>query len=344
MKLKKWLCFGAVIMMANSLPAGITLQGAGASFPYPLYSKMFDVYYKVYKVKVNYQSIGSGAGISQIRAKTVDFGASDAFLSDEEMEKFSDPVVHIPITAGAVAIVYNLPENPELKLCPSLIADIFLGKIKKWNEPRIKKHNPEVDLPDMDITVVHRSDGSGTTFIFTDYLSKVNKEWREKVGRGKSVKWLCGLGAKGNEGVAGLVKRIPGAIGYVELAYAVKNKMSYASIKNKAGNFIKPSPESVKLAAEIELPEDMRVSLTNTPAENGYPISGFTWIIVYRDLSKGGLNKEKAKALVNLLWWMTHEGQKYCLPLLYAPLSKKAQERAEKIIKSITDKGEKLLE
>ncbi len=332
------------LISGSNLFARVELLGAGATFPYPLYSKMFDVYYKAYGVKVNYQSIGSGGGIRQIRERTVDFGASDAFLSDEEMKKFSSPIVHIPITAGAVVLTYNIPGNPELKLTPEIIVDIFLGKIKKWNDEKIKRINPDINLPDFDIVVVHRSDGSGTTFIFTDYLSKVSKEWKQKVGRGKSINWPLGLGGKGNEGVSALVRQIPGAIGYVELAYAIQNKMPYAIIKNKSGNFIKPSPESVSLAADIDLPDDMRISLTDTEAEFGYPISGFTWIIVYKDLSKAGISYEKAKELVKLLWWMTHEGQKYCKPLHYAPLSKKTLKKTEKVIKSIVYKGKKLLE
>ena len=326
------------------VPAAQTqeLLGAGATFPYPLYSKMFDVYHKVSGVKVNYQAIGSGGGIRQIRNKTVDFGASDAFLSEDVMRKFSHPVVHIPTCAGAVVITYNLPGNPQIKLTPDILSNIFLGRIKKWNDPRIKKINSRITLPNMNIVVVHRSDGSGTTFVFSDYLSKVNPEWREKVGRGKSLNWPVGLGAKGNPGVAGLVKQIPGSIGYVELVYTLQNKMPCALLRNKKGNFIKPAIKSVSLAANVKLPDDMRVSLTDTDAEFGYPISGFTWIIVYKDLSSGGLSYEKAEAVVNLLWWMVHNGQKYAEPLHYAPLSEKARVKAEKIIKSLTYKGQVL--
>lgn len=330
------------VLLLNSAGA-IELTGAGATFPYPLYSKMFNEYYKQFGVKINYQAIGSGGGIRQIRAKTVDFGASDAFLSDEEMGKFSHPVVHIPICAGAVVITYNLPHNPKLKLTPEIISGIFLGKITNWNDPRIRSINPDVKLPDMKTIVVHRSDGSGTTFIFSDYLSKVSEEWRKKVGRGKSLNWPVGLGGKGNPGVAGLVRQIPGAIGYVELIYALQNRMPFAYLRNKAGNFIIPSIKSVTRAGDTYLPPDMRVTLTDTDAEFGYPISGFTWIIVYKDLSNGGLSYEKAKALVKLLWWMTHEGQKYAEPLQYAPLSKEAQKKAEEIIKSITYNGKSLL-
>ncbi len=321
-----------------------SLTGAGATFPYPLYSKMFDVYNKAYGVRVNYQAIGSGGGIRQLIAKTVDFGASDAFVNDKAMKKFSSPIVHIPMVSGAVVITYNLKGNPKLKLSPSVIADIFLGKIKYWNDRRIKKLNPELNLPKSKIVVVHRSDGSGTTFIFSDYLSKVSNEWETKVGRGKSLKWPTGVGAKGNPGVAGLVRKIKGSIGYVELIYALSNNMPYAKVQNKKGKFIEPSIESVSHASDVALPDDMRVSLTNTDSENGYPISGFTWILVYKDLKEGRVSsKEKAKELVKLLWWMTHEGQKYAKPLHYAPLSEKAREKAEKIIKSITYSGEKLM-
>jgi len=322
--------------------AKVTLTGAGATFPYPLYSKMFNIYHKLYGTRVNYQAIGSGGGIRQLMAKTVDFGATDAYVTDEELKKFPAPIVHIPVTAGAVVISYNLPKNPKIRLTPSIIADIFLGKIKKWNDQRIERLNPDIYLPDMNITVVHRSDGSGTTFIFSDYLSKVSDEWKRKVGKGKALNWPIGIGAKGNPGVAALIKQIPGAIGYVELIYALSNNMPYATVKNKSGNFIEPSIESVSLAANTGLPEDMRVSLTDTDAEFGYPISGFTWIIVYRDLSVGGLSKEKAKELIRLLWWMIHDGQKYCKELHYAPLSERAKKKTETIIRSITYRGELL--
>jgi len=320
------------------------LIGAGATFPYPLYSKMFSEYKKQYGIKVNYQAIGSGGGVRQIREKTVDFGASDAFLSDEEMKMFSDEVVHIPICAGAVVITYNLPGNPELKLSQDVIADIFLGKITKWNDPKIQKLNPEVKLPNLKVLVVHRSDGSGTTYIFSDYLSKISKEWKKKVGAGKSLRWPVGVGAKGNSGVTGMIKQIPGTIGYVEFAYALQNRLPIALIKNKSGKFIKPSIETVKLAAETKLPDDMRVSLTDTDAPEGYPITGFTWLIVYKELKNGGLTYEKAKELINLLWWMVHDGQKYTVNLHYAPLSDLAQKKAEIILRSITYEGKKLLD
>ena len=333
---------GTLISVFLTQAIAVELTGAGATFPYPLYSKMFSEYHAKTGVKVNYQAIGSGGGIRQLRAMVVDFGATDAFVDDNGLKKFSVPILHIPITAGAVVLTYNLPEAPKLSLTPSIIADIFLGKITNWNDPEIKKINPKTKLPDLKIIVVHRSDGSGTTFIFSDYLCKVSEEWNNKVGRGKSLNWPCGLGGKGNPGVAGLIKQLPGSIGYVELIYALSNNMPYADVQNKAGNFITPNIESVSLAADTKLPDDMRVSLTDTDAENGYPISGFSWILVYKDLAKGGLTEEKAKALVKLLWWMIHEGQSYAKDLHYAPLSKEAVVKAEKIIKSITYKDKPL--
>jgi len=327
---------------AHSSAASVGLLGAGATFPYPLYSKMFDVYNREFGVKVNYQAIGSGGGIRQIRAKTVDFGATDAFLSDEEMKKFPAPVVHIPTCAGAVVITYNLPGNPTLKLTPSVIADIFLGKIDRWSDSKLKALNPALNLPDMKIVVVHRSDGSGTTFIFSDYLAKVSREWRVKVGRGKSLNWPVGLGGKGNPGVAGLVKQVPGAVGYVELVYTLQNDMPVAEVRNRSGSFVAPSIETVSHAADIDMPGDLRVSLTDSPAKNGYPISGFTWLIVYKDLAKGGLSREKAEVLKELLWWITHQGQKYAAPLHYAPLSEDAVKKAEAILRSLNYEGKKL--
>jgi phosphate transport system substrate-binding protein len=317
----------------------VELIGAGATFPYPLYSKMFDVYNKEYGVKVNYQSIGSGGGIRQLINKTVDFGGSDAIMSDKDLAAASAPVLHIPTCAGAVVVTYNLSGNPQLRFTPDVIADIFLGKIGKWNDRRISEINPGVKLPDMNVMVVHRSDGSGTTFIFSDYLSKVSGEWKEKVGAGTSLNWPAGLGGKGNEGVAGLVKQTPGSIGYVELIYASQNKMPYGMVKNKKGKFVTATLTATSKAADTNLPDDMKVSLTDTDAPEGYPISGFTWVLVYKDQNYGDRSEEKAKGVVKLLWWMTHEGQKYTEPLEYAPLSKKAVEKAEKLIKSISYKS-----
>jgi len=315
------------------------LIGAGATFPYPLYSKLFDVYNKENGVKVNYQAIGSGGGIRQLINKTVDFGGSDAIMSEKELSEASAPVLHIPTCAGAVVVTYNLSGSPQLKFTPDIITDIFLGKINKWNDRRLSEINPGVSLPDMNVTVVHRSDGSGTTFIFSDYLSKVSREWKEKVGTGTSLNWPVGLGGKGNPGVAGLVQQTPGSIGYVELIYALQNKMPYGVVKNKKGNFVTATLDSTSKAADTNLPDDMKVTLTDTDSPEGYPISGFTWVLVYKDQNYGDRPEEKAKEVVKLLWWMTHEGQKYVEPLAYAPLSKKAVEKAEKLIKSISYKS-----
>ncbi len=321
----------------------IELLGAGATFPYPLYSKMFDTYNKTHGVKVNYQAIGSGGGIRQLLSKTVDFGASDAFMNEEEMAKAEKPIIHIPTCLGAVVVTYNLPNNPVLKLTPDVIADIFLGKITNWNDKRIKELNPGIELPSGKMVVVHRSDGSGTTFIFSDYLSKVSQEWLDKVGRGKSLSWPVGLGGKGNQGVAGLIQQTPGSVGYTELIYAVSNDMPAAIVKNKKGNWITPSIESVSQSANVDLPADTRVSLTNTDADNGYPISSFTWLLLYNDLKMGDRTEAQAKALVDLFWWMTHDGQKLDEPLHYAPLPQEAVKKAEALLKSVTYGGKTLL-
>lgn len=343
-KILKVLALVLTIVLPSLVNAqNVELLGAGASFPYPLYTKMFDVYYNTTGVKVNYQSIGSGGGQRQLLAKSIDFGGSDAFMTDEQLKSAPGEILHIPICLGAVVPTYNLPGNPELRFTPDILVDIYLGKIKKWNDPRIAKVNPSVKLPDQDIIVVHRSDGSGTTFIWVDYLSKVSQEWKEKVGVGTSVNWPVGIGGKGNEGVAGLVRQTPGSIGYVELIYAIQNNLPVGIVKNKKGNFIKPSLESVSMAANVSLPDDTRVTITDTDAEQGYPISGFTWILVYKEQNYDGRTEERAKVLAKLLWWMIHEGQKYTKPLHYAPLSEGALKKAEKLVKSITYNGKPIL-
>ncbi len=320
------------------------LLGAGATFPYPLYSKMFDVYSKEHNIKVNYQSIGSGGGQQQLLNKTVDFGASDAFMTDEQLAKSTAKIVQFPTCLGAVVITYNLEGSPKLKLTGDVVADIYMGKIKKWDDDRIKKTNPDVKLPDQNITVIHRSDGSGTTFIWTDYLSKVSEDWKKSVGNAISVNWPAGLGAKGNEGVSGLVKQTPGAIGYVELIYALQNKMVMADLQNKAGNFVTPSLEATKVGAEITLPEDPRVSLTYGDAPNGYPIVSFTWILIYKEQKYGDRSEARVKEMLNMLWWMTHDGQQYAEPLSYASLPPEAVKRVESILKGITYDGKPVLD
>jgi phosphate transport system substrate-binding protein len=315
--------------------AQLLINGAGATFPYPIYSKWFDEYAKVDpSVRFNYQSIGSGGGQKQITAQTVDFGASDGPMSDENLAKAPGKILHIPTVAGAVVITYNLTNNPKLKLDGSTLADIFLGNITRWNDPRIAALNPDVKLPATDIVVVHRSDGSGTSFIFTDYLSSVSPVWLDSVGKGTSVKWPTGigLGAKGNEGVAGQVKQLPGAIGYVELIYANQNKLPFADLKNAAGNFIAPSLDSVTAAlATAKIPDDFRFSMVNAPGDQAYPISGTTWLLVYEQQK----NADKGKKLVEFLNWALISGETVAPSLDYAPLPAAVQQRVLERIKTI---------
>ena len=321
-----------------------TVLGAGSTFIYPLFSKLFAEYHKTNGLQVNYQSIGSGGGILQLTNKTVDFGASDAPLNEEQEQKMGAPALHIPMCSGAVVLSYNLEGLKDtLKFTPDIIANIFLGKIKTWNDPQIASANAGVQLPATPIVVVHRSDGSGTTNIFTTYLSKVNAQWNTKPGKGSSISWPIGLGGKGNEGVAGLVKQTPGAIGYIELAYAIQNKMAFGSIQNKAGHFITPSVASTSAAGNIQLPADAKISLTNTEAADGYPISGFSWALIYKEQSYNGRSQEKATKLLDLLWWNIHEGQAFCEALHYAPLSPAAVTVAENILKSATYNGQPIL-
>jgi phosphate transport system substrate-binding protein len=319
--------------LSATASAQMMINGAGATFPYPIYSKWFDEYAKVDpSVRFNYQSIGSGGGQKQILAQTVDFGASDGPMSDDNLSKAPGKILHIPTVAGAVVMTYNLPGNPALKLDGETIADIFLGKIKKWNDPKIAASNPGAKLPDNEIVVVHRSDGSGTTFIFTDYLSKVSAEWKQKAGNNTSVNWPTGIGGKGNEGVAGQIKQTPGALGYVELIYAVQNKMPYAEIKNAAGKFVKPSLESITAAlATANIPDDFRFSITNSPGPDAYPISGATWLLVYEQQK----DPAKGKKLVEFLKWAAKDGEKMAKDLQYAPLPDNLQQRVLKRIDEI---------
>ncbi|HEY2582294.1 MAG TPA: phosphate ABC transporter substrate-binding protein PstS [Mucilaginibacter sp.] len=321
-----------------------TLLGAGSSFVYPLFSKIFAEYNKETGVRINYQSIGSGGGILQLTNKTIDFGDSDAPLNDEQTKKIGVPVLHIPMCSGAVVISYNLPDfKGTLKLDPDVLADIFLGKVTKWNDPRIVKINSGQKLPETGIFVAHRSDGSGTTNIFTTYLSKVSSDWDNKAGKGSAINWPVGIGGKGNEGVAGLVKQTPGAIGYIELAYAIQNKMPFCDLKNKSGNYITPSVASTIAAGNIQIPDDAKVLLSNTDAKDGYPISGFTWAMIYKEQAYNNRSKDRAEKLVKLLSWNIHDGQKYCNNLDYAKLSPEAVTVAEKILKSATYNGEPIL-
>jgi len=334
-----------LLVLAPTAPAAdtLTVTGAGATFPYPLYSKWFYEYSNAHPgVNFNYQSIGSGGGIRQITAGTVDFGASDAPMTDGEMAKLPGPIFHIPTAIGAVTVVYNLPGiGTGLKLTADEVADIFLGKITRWNDPRIAAHNAGVKLPAEDIVVAHRSDGSGTTDIFTNYLSTVSPEWKEKVGRGKSVRWPVGLGGKGNEGVAGVVKQTPGAIGYVELAYSTQNKMTVAALRNREGTFVLPTLASTSAAAAgtaKTMPADYRVALVDAPGKDSYPICGLTWLLIYRDQNDAA----KGKALVSFLKWAMHDGQRMNAPLLYAPVPAAVVERVDRTLKQILHRGKSL--
>ena len=323
-----------------------SLTGAGATFPFPLYSKWIDEFGKLCDVQINYQSIGSGGGIKQITAKTVDFGASDGIMYDEQTaaaEAAGGPILHIPMTSGAVAVVFNLPgvQQGQLKLTPDVLADIYLKEITKWNDPLIVADNTGVSLPSTDIAVVHRSDGSGTTFIFTNYLSRVSQEWSDTVGFATSVEWPGDIGGEGNEGVANQVRQIPGAIGYVELAYTVQNNLPWAAVRNKSGKFMEPSLDSATAAATgVPLPDDMKVLLTDSSNPDAYPIVGFTWVLAYVNQS----DKAKGQALVYYLWWAIHDGQQFTTDLLYAPLSPEAVAKAEAEIKSISYQGQPLLQ
>jgi phosphate transport system substrate-binding protein len=307
---------------ASAAAGGADLTGAGATFPQPIYSKWFFDYAQQTGVEINYQSIGSGGGIRQLTEGTVDFGASDAPMSDEELAAAKGKVLHFPTVIGAVAVTYNLPGNPQgLKFTSDVLADVFLGKITKWNDARITALNPGVSLPGTDILVVHRSDGSGTTFIFTDYLSAVSDAWKSGPGKGKDVQWPVGLGGKGNEGVTGQVKQTPGAIGYVELAYANQNQLPVAQLKNQAGNFVKPSLEGATAAAAgvaqgLPANTDFRISIVNAPGADAYPISSFTWLLVYQNMDKADV----AKKLVSFITWALHEGEGEVAALDYAPL------------------------
>jgi phosphate transport system substrate-binding protein len=323
---------GAVLAVCASI--GVTaplINGAGATFPYPIYSKWFDEYNKKTGVKINYQSIGSGGGIRQVLEGTVDFGATDGPMSDEQLGQAKTPILHFPTVLGAVVATFNLPGIEKLRLTPETLTGIFLGKITSWNDPALVKDNPGVALPAQPIVPVHRSDGSGTTYVFVDYLSKVSPEWAKSVGKSTAVSWPVGLGGKGNEGVTGLVKQTPNSIGYVELVYAVQNKLAYADIKNRSGNFVTPTLESVTAAAAAaatKMPEDFRVSITDAASPDAYPIASFTWLLIPSRIA----DADKGKSIIDFLGWMLVEGQTYTKPLGYAPLPDAVVEMEKKAI------------
>jgi len=334
----------AVVLLCCTLvfgaQAGLLINGAGATFPYPIYSKWFDVYHqKNSSINFNYQSVGSGAGIKQVTEGTVDFGASDGPMNEEQMKAFQDKrgtqILHFPTVLGAAVPTYNVPGvTGSLNFTPEALAGIFLGKITKWNDPAIAGANNGVNLPANDIVVVHRSDGSGTTYMWTDYLSKVSDEWKSKVNKATSVNWPVGLGGKGNEGVTGLIKQTPNAIGYVELIYALQNNVPYGMVKNAAGNFVKADVSSVSAAAASavkDMPADFRVSITNAPGKAAYPISSFTWLLIPAKIP----DSAKRDAIKGFLKWMLTDGQSYCEQLSYAKLPKEVVEKEEKAINNI---------
>ena len=340
-------CLGVLILLLVGIACNsgggsgtVSLHGAGATFPNPLYQKWLSEHEKLHpNVRIDYQSIGSGGGIKQLKEQTVDFGASDTPMKDEDLKSAPGEIIHVPTVLGAVVLTYNLAGvSQPLRFTAETIADIYLGKIKKWNDAKIAADNPGVTLPATDITVVYRSDGSGTSAVFTDYLSKISAEWKEKVGTGTSPKWPIGLGAKGNEGVTGQVKNTPNTIGYTELAYAVQNKLPVGLIKNTGGNFVEPTIDSVTAAAAASaaaIPEDLRVSITNAPGAQAYPISSFTYILVYKDQKDAA----KGKALADFLWWGIHDGESFAKTLQYAPLPAEIVKKAEAKINSITAGG-----
>jgi phosphate transport system substrate-binding protein len=326
-----------LVGLALSLPlfGQTTLNGAGATFPYPMYSKWFSDYNKLHPdVQINYQSIGSGGGIRQVLSGTVDFGASDGPMSDEQLGQAKIKILHIPTVLGAVVPAYNIPGvTGEVKFTPDVLAGIFLGKIQNWNDPAIAKANPDIKFPNQPIIVIHRSDGSGTTFIFTDYLSKVSSEWANSVKKGTTVSWPIGMGGKGNEGVAGQIRQLQGSIGYIELIYAVENKIPYGSVKNAAGTFVKATLDGVtEAAASVKsMPADFRVSITNAPGKTAYPISSFTWLLIpvqAKDANKG-------KIISDFLSWMLADGQKMTGQLSYAPLPESVVEKVKVAIKQV---------
>jgi phosphate transport system substrate-binding protein len=321
MKIRLIAALAALCITTAASAQKTVIIGAGATFPYPIYSKWFSEYNRLHpNVEINYQSIGSGGGIRQFTAQTVFFGATDGPMTADQIFAVGAPVLHLPTVLGGDVPVYNIPGvSAELRFTGPVLADIFLGKITKWNDAAIRTLNPGVSLPDTEITVVHRSDGSGTTYIWVDYLSKVSPEWKSKVGVATSVNWPVGVGGKGNEGVSGLVKQTPGAIGYVELIYALQNKIAYGSVQNAAGEFVRATTESVSAAAAQAakaMPKDFRVSITNAPGRGVYPISSFTWLLFYQNPK----DKARAKVMVDFMKWALSDGQKFASDLGYAPL------------------------
>ncbi len=320
------------------------INGAGATFPSLLYQKWIEIYEQNHNIRIIYEPVGSSEGRKLFLNKKIDFAGTDFFLSEKEITEVGEEIVHIPTCVGAVAIIYHLPNHSMMRFTPDLLADIFLGRIDNWSDKRIQKINPALHLPNLKIRVIHRAEGSGTTFVFSDYLSKVSSEWQQKVGRGKILRWPTGLGLEGNSGIAEFVKKIPGSISYVQLSYAKKNKLPTALIKNKSGKYVIPTLESVSKAADVKLPDNTCILLTDTEAEQGYPISAFTYIIIYREMASSGKSISKAKSLIEFVHWMIHEGQHFTTPLDYSPLPKSAVKKAEYILYQTTCKNRLLID
>ncbi len=343
-KIKLLVAAFSLLLAACPMAKAQSISGAGATFPQPFYNTAFMAYDNLAHTKITYGGIGSGGGIRSLKDKVVDFGASDAFLSNQEMKEMPAPIVHIPTCSGAVVIAFNLPGINQIKLTPNVLTEIFTGNIKNWNHPALKKLNPGVRFPNKEITVVHRSDGSGTTNMFTDYLCKVSGYWKSRIGSGKTVNWPCGIGAKGNPGVAGTVHQTVGSIGYIGSEYAFAERISSALLQNKSGRFIKASIASTSAAGKGKIPADTRVMLTDSPAKDAYPIAGFTWLIIYQNQNYNGRSIAQAQATLKLLDWMiSRGGQSFATKTNYAPLPPQVAARAKAILRTVTYGGKRIL-
>jgi phosphate transport system substrate-binding protein len=332
-----------ILIFPPLVQADEILAGAGATFPSPLYEKWIKAYHEKTGTRISYKGVGSGEGVQSLLKREVDFAGTDIFLSDEQLGKEKASILHIPTCMGAVGIIYNLPGNPELRLNSDILTNIFLGRITNWSAKEIAEVNPGKTLPNLSITVVHRSDGSGTNYVLTDYFSKVNPRWSNEVGSGTKVKWKTGIGVEKNSGVADTVKKIQGSIGYVSLDYAEEKGLPVASIRNSSGNYVKPTAEAIMASADVDIPQDIRILITNTASPKGYPISTFTYIILYKEQAYQNRTREKAAELARFLQWCIHDGQGFTRPLFYAPLPVSAIQKADAIIRSIVYNGEPVL-
>lgn len=343
--IQRLLLASALIALLGAVPASLAapvLSGAGATFPYPLYRRWVSAFFDLTGIRIDYEAIGSGGGIQYLHHRKVDFGATDAFLTDEQMSAFPEPILHIPTCLGAVVLVYNLPGVGFLNLSPEIIVGVYSGDVTHWQDPRIRAVNPDHPLPALPITVVHRSDSSGTSFIFTDYLSKISDTWRDTVGFGKQVEWPVGMGLDRNANIAEFVRKIPGSIGYVQFSYAVDRRLPAARIRNAAGRFIAPSTESVTAAAQGDMPKDARILITDTPEPDGYPISAFTYIIIYAEQSYHERTRERSTALIRFLNWLLRDGQRFNSELFYAPLPNRVVQNAMETLSTVRFDGRPL--